>query len=91
VLDLLPHVPGCSGTSVEFEGKNFLNQIFYFIGSRVETRRFQAMGQLNSTACTAPPALAVTVAFAVRDVADARQRHRLRELRRDVAVTSLTI
>jgi hypothetical protein len=27
---------------------------FHFIGSRVETRRFQAIGPLNST-CTAPP------------------------------------
>jgi hypothetical protein len=32
-----------------------LNRSFHFIGSRVdETRRFQAMGQLDSTLCTAP-------------------------------------
>jgi hypothetical protein len=37
---------------VEF-GKQILQPGFDFIGSRFETRRFQAMGQLNST-CTAP-------------------------------------
>jgi hypothetical protein len=38
---------------VEFESKLW-NRVFHFMGSRVETRRFQAMGQLDST-CTAPP------------------------------------
>jgi hypothetical protein len=38
---------------VEFESKG-LKPVSHLIGSRVETRRFQAMGQLDST-CTAPP------------------------------------
>jgi hypothetical protein len=37
---------------VEFESKR-LKPGFHFIGSRVETRRFQAMGQLKST-CYSP-------------------------------------
>jgi hypothetical protein len=36
-----------------FDGKG-LKPGFHLIGSMVETRRFQAMGQLDST-CTAPP------------------------------------
>ena len=41
---------------VEFEKPNFETSVFlHFIGSRFETRHFQAMGQLNSSTCTAPP------------------------------------
>jgi hypothetical protein len=38
---------------VEFKSQT-LKPVFHFIGSRLETRRFQAMGQLDST-FTAPP------------------------------------
>jgi hypothetical protein len=38
---------------VEFESK-ILNRVSHLIGSRVETRRFQAMGKLDST-CINPP------------------------------------
>jgi hypothetical protein len=34
--------------------KHTLRPVYHLIGWRVETRRFQAMGQLDST-CTAPP------------------------------------
>jgi hypothetical protein len=48
------HRPGVA-VQVEFEKHNFKPLFLkHLIGSRVETRRFRAMGQLNST-CTVPP------------------------------------
>jgi hypothetical protein len=39
------HAPGVA-VQVAFESKG-LKPVFHFIGSRVETRRFQAMGRVN--------------------------------------------
>jgi hypothetical protein len=44
--------PSCSGASRIC--KQTLKPVFHFTGSRVETGRFQAMSQLDSS-CTAPP------------------------------------
>jgi hypothetical protein len=49
--------PRCSGVQVEnLKKQNLMKSVDHFIGSQgLETRRFQAVGQLDSRACTAPP------------------------------------
>jgi hypothetical protein len=60
--------PLCSGTSCIC--KQSLKPGFHFIGSRVETSRFQAQGQLHSTCTLYSPT------FAEQDVADGPASHR---------------
>jgi hypothetical protein len=47
-----PRVPVVAA-QVEFE-RHMLKPAFHFLGARVETRRFQAVGKLDATCITAP-------------------------------------
>jgi hypothetical protein len=55
---------------------------FHFIGSRVETRRFQACGSAAFSTCTAPPVVVELVGV----VEDARHEEEEQQLLRAVAV-----
>jgi hypothetical protein len=50
----LVDLPHAVAAQVAF-GNQTLKPVFHFVGSRLETRRFQAMGQLDSRICAAPP------------------------------------
>jgi hypothetical protein len=58
---------------VKCESKNFETGVCDFIGSRVETGRFQAMGQLDSS-CTGPPPRLVDAVAAVHARHPGRRR-----------------
>jgi hypothetical protein len=66
-MRVLPvHSSQCVAVQVAFESKG-LKPVSHLIGLRVETRRFQAMGKLDSP-CTAPPVPDVVHGVVVVDV-----------------------